>query len=365
MSMRLALSLVVVPVCCALAASDGPSAAHMGFVVVTDKVASDGKADVSDALQNLIDAHPNKTIYFPDGVYLLAKPIATSAHPKRSVDLRLSNYAVLKAAPGWSSQEAMVRLGGREHVDDVRDTRHIRAIGSNYSFTGGVVDGSGVANGISIDSGRETAIRQVSIKHTRVGIHIKLRGPDSLSSDADINEVNIVGNCATNSIGVLVEGFDNTLTGMRIADVFTGVLLKSSGNSLRNIHPLYTCNYWNYYNSSGFNDRGGNNWYYFCYSDHFGVGFITAPGKSSIYDSCFCLWYAPIGNRHTVFRAEGSFDSVVNNIRIGFNGVDAINTILDEAHPGGKGLFQNLRVDQKLINEKECRYKAYFQGRIL
>ena len=363
--MRLALSLVVVPVCCALAASDGPSAAHMGFVVVTDKVASDGKADVSDALQNLIDAHPNKTIYFPDGVYLLAKPIATSAHPKRSVDLRLSNYAVLKAAPGWSSQEAMVRLGGREHVDDVRDTRHIRAIGSNYSFTGGVVDGSGVANGISIDSGRETAIRQVSIKHVRVGIHIKLRAADSLSSDADISDVNIVGNGATNSIGVLVEGYDNTFTGMRIADVFTGFLLKSGGNSLRNIHPLYTCNYRDYANSSGFNDRYGNNWYSFCYSDHFGVGFITAPGKTCIYDSCYCMWYTPNkGLRHTVFRAEGSFDSMVNNMTVGFNRAEAVNTVLEEGRPGGKGQFMNLRVKEDLVNEKECRYKAYLHGRV-
>jgi len=334
--------------------------------VVTDTIAADGQADVSDALQRLIDANPNRTIYFPDGTYLLCKPIATSAYPKRSVELNLSRYAVLKAAPGWSGSEAMVRLGGREHVDEVRSTQHIRTVGSNYSFTGGVVDGSGVANGISIDSGRETAIRQVSIKHTRVGIHVKLRAADSLSSDADISDVNIVGNRATNSIGVLVEGFDNTFTGMRIADVFTGFLLKSSGNSLRNIHPLYTCDYRNYANSSGFNDRSGNNWYSFCYSDHFGVGFVTAEGRASVYDSCFCMWYAPNkGLRHTVFRAEGAFNSVVNNMTVGFKGAEAINTVLEELKPTGKGVFQNLRMNESLVNETERRYAVYLRGRVI
>ena len=353
------LTVTFASACALMLSAATPDAARRGFVVVTDFVPADGTTDVADALQKVIDTHPNRTLYFPDGTYLLSKPIATPAEPTLSVDLQLSNYAILKAAPGWTNAEAMVRLGG------IHPANNIRTRGSNYSFTGGVVDGSGVANGISIDSGRETAIRQVSIKHVRVGIHIKLRAADSLSSDADISDVNIVGNGATNSIGVLVEGYDNTFTGMRIADVFTGFLLKSGGNSLRNIHPLYTCNYRDYANSSGFNDRYGNNWYSFCYSDHFGVGFITAPGKTCIYDSCYCMWYTPNkGLRHTVFRAEGSFDSMVNNMTVGFNRAEAVNTVLEEGRPGGKGQFMNLRVKEDLVNEKECRYKAYLHGRV-
>ena len=340
-------------------AADVPSAAHKGFIVVTDTVTADGNTDVADSLQTLIDSNPNRTLYFPDGIYLLSKPILTSAHPNRSVDIQLSNYAVIKAAPDWNSSEAMVRLGGREPANDIRTN------GSNYSFTGGIVDGSGRAVGISIDSGRETAIRRVSIKHTRVGIHVKV-GANSRSSDSDIADVNIIGNRATNSIGVLVEGYDCTFTGMRISDVHTGFLLKSAGNSLRNIHPLYTCGYGDYNNSCGFNDRAGNNWYSFCYADHFGVGFITAPGKSSTYDSCFCMWYAAHddGYRHTVFRAEGSFDSVVNNLRIGFYRRDAVNTVLEEGRSGvGKGFFQNLFVNKALISEPEHLYEKYLLGR--
>ena len=191
-----------------------------GYIIVTDTIPADGKTDVADMLQKLIDDNPKRTIYFPDGVYLLSHPIATPAKPSLSVDLRLSNYAVLKAAPDWKDPEAIVRLGGKVPFNDIRTN------GSNYGLTGGIIDGSMVANGISIDSGRETKIRDVSIKHTKIGIHIK-RGTNSGSSDSDIMSVNVVGNKARDSIGVLVEGFDNTLSNMRLADVYVGIDVRS------------------------------------------------------------------------------------------------------------------------------------------
>ena len=48
--------------------------AVQGFVNVADFVAADGKADVSDAIQRLIEANPNRTLWFPDGTYLLSQP---------------------------------------------------------------------------------------------------------------------------------------------------------------------------------------------------------------------------------------------------------------------------------------------------
>ena len=125
----------------------------------------------------------------------------------------------------------MIRLGGKDPANNISTP------GSNYYLKGGVIDGRGIAKGISIDSGRETAIRQTSIKNTTIGIHIK-HGANSGSSDSDISDTNITGNCKPGCIGVLVEGYDNTLTNMRIGGVHIGVLLRSAGNSLRNIHPL-------------------------------------------------------------------------------------------------------------------------------
>ena len=330
-----------------------------GAAVVAVRLPNDGKIDVADALQKLIDANPNRTIYFPDGTYLLGKPVLTPADPKRSVDLRLSNYAILRAAPGWSSPEAMVRLGASHPANDIVTP------GSVYSLTGGIIDGSGVADGVSIDGGRETRVRLVSIKGTRVGLRIK-RGVNGGSSDADVADVNIVGNGATNSVGIWVAGNDNSLTGLRIARVNTGVLLEGGGNVLRNVHPLYTCDYSAYGASCGFDDRGRNNFYDFCYSDHFGTGFRTSPRTAGVYDKCFVFWYRPgKGHRHTAFRADGAFDSIVRDLTVGFNGKDAVNTVLEVGADGGNGVIENLRMPASLVNEQGRAYERHLRGAVL
>ena len=159
----------------------------LGYVVVSEYVTPSSGEDVSEALQQLIDANPNRTIYFPDGEYIISKPLRTPAEPTLSVALQLSNYAIIRAAEGWSHDEAMICLGGKDEANN------IAVAGSNYYLDGGVIDGSGVATGISIDSGRETVIRNTSIKNTELGIHVK-RGANNNSSDCDITGVNIVGN---------------------------------------------------------------------------------------------------------------------------------------------------------------------------
>ena len=188
---------------------------------------------MSDAIQKIIDENPNRTIYFPDGTYLISKPICTPADPSKSVALELSNYAIIKATEDWNNEEAMIRLGGKAPFNNITTP------GSNYYLAGGVIDGSGVAKGVSIDSGRETVIRNTSIKGVSLGIHVK-HGANSGSSDADIHSVNIVGNCKPDCVGVLVEGYDNTFTNMRIGGVHIGFLIRSTTSiySFAKIHCL-------------------------------------------------------------------------------------------------------------------------------
>ena len=80
------------------------------YVVVTDYMEANTGKDISDALQALILDHPNRTIYFPDGEYILGKPVLTPANPRHSVSLELSSYAVLRASDDWTDTEAMIRL---------------------------------------------------------------------------------------------------------------------------------------------------------------------------------------------------------------------------------------------------------------
>ncbi|MBQ7318710.1 MAG: hypothetical protein IJW97_00825 [Clostridia bacterium] len=283
----------------------------MNYIIASDYMPSDGSTDVTDALQQLIDQNPNRTIFFPDGTYLLGKPIMTPAHPQRSVDLQLSNFACIKAAENWNSDEAMIRLGGKDAANDIYTP------GSNYGLCGGIIDGSGVAKAVSIDGGRETYVRNVNIKNAVIGLHIK-RGANNGSSDADIMGVNVTGNGAPDSVGVLIDGYDNTLTNMRIADVFTGVEIRGGGNMLRNIHPLYIIHdetYGRYEESVGFRILHPMNWFDYCYSDQFAVGFDTIGG--GILKNCFCWWYSDRERCHVALRSKHPFSGGIDSLVIG------------------------------------------------
>lgn len=305
------------------------------FVVATEHgVPCDGRTDAAEAIQRLIVDNPNKTIFFPDGVYMVSRPIDTPAEPTKSVSLVLGNYAVLKAAESWVEGEAIVRLGAIEKANN------INVNGSNYGIYGGIIDGSGVADGISIDGGRETKIENVSIKHVRVGVHIKY-GANSGSSDADVSDVNITGNGKVNSIGLLVEGHDNTFTNMRIADVHIGVHLKTGGNSLRNIHPLYIFGKDQVYDSScGFVIAWENNFLNYCYSDQFATGFKIGKGLHVNLTDCFCWWYSGKVPFQTAIECEGTLESMITGLQVGFHKDCQVLTLL-KAEKGGKGQITN------------------------
>ena len=331
-----------------------------GYVIVTDYVPANAGRDVSDELQELILKHPNRTIYFPDGEYLLSKPIATPANPIHSVSLELSNYAVLRAAEDFNEKEALVRLGAAEPFNDITTP------GSNYAFSGGIVDGMGRANGISIDSGRETAIRNVSIKNTVIGIHIKW-GANNRSSDADISGVNIVGCASKDSIGVLMEGHDNTLTNMRIYRVHKGIVLNSGGNMLRNIHPLYGFanelnDVDNYLTSVAFEDRWNDNYYDICYSDQFCTGFSLQTSSANIYTNSYIMWYSPKGGREVAFKVEGKFNSIIRSPRVNFL-KETENALLTVSEPGGCGILENPMTNPDVIGDRQ--YEEYLVGRVL
>lgn len=333
-----------------------------GYIVVTDYITANSGKDVSDQLQKLILDNPQRTIYFPDGEYLLAKPICTPANPAHAVSLELSTFAILRATDDWSEDEALVRLGAAEPWND------IIACGSNYYFTGGIVDGNGKANGISIDSGRETCIHHVSIKNTKVGIHIKW-GANNRSSDADIFNVNIVGNEAKDSIGVWLIGHDNTLTNMRIAGVHTGILAESGGNIFRNLHPLYTYGgennlHENFLTSVAFDDRWNDNYYDVCYSDQFCTAFSMQTSSRNIYDKSYIMWWTTRDGVETAYKVNGKFNSTIRGARVNFHGAETKSSLLSVSEPGGSGILEN-----PMVNSTACiddkTYEEYLVGKVI
>ena len=57
------------------------------YINVIDFIDLSSNNDVSDAIQNIIDSNPNKTIFFPDGKYYISKPLITPAEPAKTVSL--------------------------------------------------------------------------------------------------------------------------------------------------------------------------------------------------------------------------------------------------------------------------------------
>lgn len=283
---------------------------YTGFVCINDYL-SEGKTDLSADIQRAIDENPNRTIYFPDGEYRISKPILTPADSSKSVSLCLSDFAVIRANEDWCDSEAMIRLGGKDPAND------IFSCFTNYGIEGGVIDCSGRAKGISIDSGRETYIRNLSIKNAKVGLYIKY-GANYGSSDADVFGVNITGTGECDSVGVIIEGYDNTLTNMRIGNVFVGVDLIGAGNILRNVHPLYYIDSpsFNCYDKSiGFKNTNGRlNWFDYCYSDQFATAFYTTHGGQ--YNNCYAYWYSEDQAHHVALASEGEFDGRIFGMSI-------------------------------------------------
>lgn len=309
---------------------------QMASIVINESVVKERGGNAAEVIQEIIDNNPNRTIYFADGVYVVDKPICTPADPTKSVDLSLARFAVIKASNNWNHSEAVVRLGGKDPFNT------IRVNGSNYSLTGGIIDGSGIANGISIDSGRETLVQDVSIKNTKIGLYVKF-GANNGSSDCDIRQVNIVGNKAHDSIGVFVAGLDNRFSNMRIADVFTGVRVVAPGNFFSDIHPLYTLDYTDYSESCAFRDEIENNWYFNCYNDQFGIGFYFTKGGTHILTNCYNYWYSSNGGRHIGIKNNGPFNSSIVDFKMDTRD-NCDNIVLEHNGEGGVGIFERLSV---------------------
>ena len=323
-----------------------------GYVIVSDYVKADTGTDVSDAIQKLIDENPNKTLYFPDGVYLISKPITTSADPSKSVSLELSNYAHFKPTEDWSSEEAMFRLGATDMAEGIVNE------GNYYSLTGGIIDGNKIADAISVENAGIVSLRYISIKGAVVGIHVKGdeqgRGPR-----ADIHTVNIVGSLTLDSIGVLIESNGNTLTNMRIASNLIAIKLTGSDNFLRNLHPLYIYEGGlnnSYAQSCAFYDVGTRNFYDNCYNDQFAVGFYMGKDTASIYDCCFNFWYSDRGAIHIAFKAEGKFNSNIRSTAFDTNhNATALCEFLVVGESGGAGVIESVFFNPNHVKDQSFR----------
>ena len=201
------------------------------YIVVTDYIIPNTGKDVSQHIQKLIDSNPRRTIYFPDGEYTLSHSLTTSGAGNSSVSLRLSDGAVIKAHAEWRGT-ALICLG-----EDDPGANDIVSIGSYYCVVGGTLDGNSRANGINIEGGRESLVREVCIKNTKTGILIK-DGVNNSSADCDFEDITIIGDGLIGEYGFKIEACDNTLTNIRVYNMQTGVHCTRGGNLIKNVYVI-------------------------------------------------------------------------------------------------------------------------------
>lgn len=316
-----------------------------------------GKTPCSDKIQELINNNPHRTLYFRDGTYLLDHQILTPGDPDKSVDLQLSNYAILKASDNYQVERTgkieewqdkylyMVSLGGLDRENQ------ITKIGSNYSFTGGIIDGNGKAAGIEISGGRETRVQNVSMKGVQVGLKIAKGVNGSGSSDADVRDISIICNDTEDSYGLILQGSDNTATNIRIGHVTHGVYTYGGTNFLSYIHPLHNSpgKETNYDKSIGFEISEFtilNN----CYSDNFRIAYQLNNASAFLTD-CVAWWFGPAGangDQYAIKSVDNEFNATINNLVVGVKEitetVPKINPQIMVGDPtNGDGAIHNIR----------------------
>ena len=312
-----------------------------GYVMVSDYLQPDTNKDVSDDIQKLIDENPGRTLYFPDGVYLISKSIKTSADPAKAVSFKFSNYAQLRAMDSWNegtvkSETEILELLETAEIkpEDIarKGSTPLLHLGAKdqdaatennpayYSVEGGIFYGSSKADAIWVEGASKVDIRYTSIKFAVVGIYAK-SGVEGKEPVVDVYNVNVIGSGTEDSMGVVLETDSNTLTNMRLVSNQISVMVSGSNNFLRNLHPLYSghlsTGWEKYYNLSvAFYDTGARNFYDCCYNDQYSTGFYMGTNTASIYESCFNFWFRGSKDPNyefdqISFRAEGQFNSFI------------------------------------------------------
>lgn len=332
-------------------------AKKLGYLVITDYLTPNTGEDLSEQIQEVIDEHPRRTIYFPDGVYTIAEPIKTSSNPNLAVSLHLSSNAVIKASDAWNGRsEYMVQLGA------IDETFTIDYAGSNYYLYGGVIDGNNKARALVLEGGRETSVRQVAIRNAVQGLRV-VYNEVYASNDCDFESITIEGCGNANTVGLLVEGLDNTFTDIRISNFEIGAQFVQGGNLVHNLITVFSNdNKCEYDSSIGLYDHSGGNWFDGCYSYGFAQAFRVAGHTLSTFINCAAVWDTAEGGHQTAIYSEGNFNSVFTNPKFVFS-KDTQNSVLKMTASGGGGIINTPMVDIAVLSDNT--YKNFLVGTIV
>lgn len=305
----------------------------------------DGTTDDTEAIRAAIEAAEARTVWFPDGIYLVSSEIQTTCEDEKLPFICLDRKAVLKAAENFTGDYVV----------------HIGAFGvgaSSYSaqrhrpgFFGGLIDGNGVANGLFSENTHCAHIYGFDVINAKqIGVKIGPAYGTATSGDAYVQNVNVL--CANSgdpdSVGFWIDSYDCDVRDIRAGSFCTGVRMLKGGYCA-NAHPIYG-NMGDVYNSSvGFEINGGTH-LTDCYSDNFSTA-IHQNGNSSWFASGFtAYWYTNTNHNHTIIKVSGTdqFQGTINGMSITMPS-NGVNRGIWMAEGNGLNIYNNTLPNQSQI----------------
>lgn len=310
-------------------------------LVVTEHIKTGG--DVATKIQELINANPGRTLEFPDGEYIVSKPIKVPADCAKGVSLRLSSYAVIKAASNFSGDAVICLADGQ---------RNSESESNSFYLSGGIIDGNGKADvAVSVGDARDILISNVTVRNAETGIKV-------VKGAADLENIHITATGSANSVGLLIEGSEGSAANIQISNVETGVKVTGSNNIFKSVFARYSGSS---VDSCGFIDEGTGSNYDMCQSYQFATGFKMAEKSNSVYYACYVTWTDEALGRNWAFQSAGKFNALIRNclVDFAFSGHDA--SFIKAGTSGGEGqiLYPMIGGKNNIVNNE---YNQYMEG---
>lgn len=331
-------------------------------------VAGDGVTDDTEAIQALIDNNPNRTLYFPDGVYLISSHIATSANNSQSVCLKLSEHAVIKATSSYSDDLPMICLGIKNY-----DEYYLYENFASFGIEGGILDCNNVTGGIQIDNCIRPYVKSITVDNVlTTGINLST-GYNNGSLDATVKDCVVICNNNTTATAVKIASSDSVIHNVRTFSGKYGFYFTETagGNHLTETHALATSRDYSDLTAAQemcayFFKSGGGNYNYLtrAYSDGYATGFYFDGTHNNFIRDAFVYYWKDSGdaNQHTAIYCSGTMTARVNNIHCRFP-ADGTNTILKIANTSSvKGWIKDITVHNtdNLNDSNELAYDPRF-----
>lgn len=260
--------------------------------ILSYNVKNDGTEDCREKIQKAIDENPLKTIYFPNGKYLISNPIEISGINSKTINLNMSENATIFSN---DNIECLIKVG----YDGTSYNRHSLPI--TLKISGGVLDCSNCLAGMKISSLRQLVyvdyVNFVNIQ--RYGLILE-RNDVRGSSDTKVSYCYFKGDLndiSKESTAIWSDSYDNEFNHLRIDGVKKCMYITGGGSICEEIHgtmmylsPLTK----DYYDETiGFDvDCGGFTVFNMCYADTFKIGFNQRSTGSISMNQCTTLYYA-------------------------------------------------------------------------